>query len=344
MTRPWRAALAAALAALSWSVARADPQCLACHAGAGIDAKAFAGSVHAPNGCASCHAGVDLGRHPPAAPTDKAAFRRVAAQACGGCHAEIAEAYAGSHHGRANAAAGDSPAPLCADCHSAHEVDRASVGTHLRDTCLSCHALALAAHEKWLPNTRRHFDTVSCAACHAPGLRRKVDLRLYDVKARAEATGKEAAALLAQAGNGGAKPLDGARLREIVRAVNAEGSSLVLVGRLEARNPVDSHRLADRGKAVKECTGCHSKGAEAFQNVTLSFIGADGRRVRYEAKNEVLSGAASVESIRGFYAMGGTRIGLLDVVLGLALAGGISAPLGHFVVRRIMRRKERRDA
>ena len=342
-TRPWYAA-AAALAAFCCTLALADDACLACHAQAGIDAPAFARSVHASNGCTSCHAALDPKQHPPATPTPKPQLRKAAAEACAGCHAQIAQAYAASLHGKANAASDQSPAPLCADCHSAHEVDRASVGTHLRDTCLNCHTGALAAHEKWLPNTKRHFAAVSCAACHSPGMQRRVDLRLYDVKARAEAVGKEPAGLVAQGSGSAAAPLDAARLRDIVRALNREGPDLMLVGRLEARNPVDGHRLAHRGRAVKECTSCHSKGAEAFQNVTLSFIGADGKRVRHEASNEVLSAATSVESIRGFYAMGGTRIGLLDVVLGLALVGGISAPAGHAIVRRIMRRKERRDA
>ena len=48
--------------------------------------------------------------------------------------------------------------------------------------------------------------------------------------------------------------------------------------------------------------------------------------------------------MRGFYALGGTRIQALDVLLGLAVLGGISAPIGHALMRKLTRRKERKDA
>jgi hypothetical protein len=74
--------------------------------------------------------------------------------------------------------------------------------------------------------------------------------------------------------------------------------------------------------------------------VSLSTLAPDGERTRYEAQQDVLHALTSIESVRGFYAMGGTRIQMLDVILGLALVGGISAPLGHFIMRRLMRRKD----
>jgi hypothetical protein len=42
--------------------------------------------------------------------------------------------------------------------------------------------------------------------------------------------------------------------------------------------------------------------------------------------------------VRGFYAIGATRIGVLDIALLLVLAAGLAAPLAHFALRRIMKR------
>jgi hypothetical protein len=93
---------------------------------------------------------------------------------------------------------------------------------------------------------------------------------------------------------------------------------------------------------VRECATCHRKGADPFQNVSLSVVGPGGDRTRYETQADVLHAPTSVESVRGFYAIGGTRIQILDVLLALALLGGISAPLGHLIVRKLMRRKGER--
>jgi hypothetical protein len=323
-----------------------DNQCLACHAQQGltksfakgpildlrVDADAFGASVHAPLGCAACHADVDLKKHPGGGkeyPTARA-FSVAGMETCRGCHGTIFDAFAKSVH-----AGGAKPeAPICADCHSAHRVARASVGMHLRDTCLGCHNDTREKHKSWLPNTERHLDSVACAACHAPGAERRIDLRLYDASAKAEPAGREAAAR-------DGKPLDESALQDFLKAANAGARGKVtLTGRLEAATPEQSHGLARKADALKDCAACHRKGAAPFRNVTLSVVGPDGKRVRYEAAAEVLHGPTTVDSMRGFYAPGGTRIQALDILLGLALVGGVSAPVGHLVMRKLLRRKD----
>jgi hypothetical protein len=44
-----------------------------------------------------------------------------------------------------------------------------------------------------------------------------------------------------------------------------------------------------------------------------------------------------MESVRGFYAIGSTRIKLLDYLLVLVLFGAISVPLGHMTVKRLFK-------
>src|SRR5205809_892001 len=72
--------------------------------------------------------------------------------------------------------AGNRWAPVCTDCHGSHAVTPKTA----YNTCVACHEAAMVAHRKWLPNAGLHLEVVSCAACHAPGSQRTVDLRLYD--------------------------------------------------------------------------------------------------------------------------------------------------------------------
>ncbi|HET9580237.1 MAG TPA: hypothetical protein VFP44_20585 [Usitatibacter sp.] len=332
----------------------ADRQCLNCHGQAGlekefakgdsvplhVEAAAFAKSAHAALGCSACHADVDLKKHPGSGKSypSSRAFAVAATETCRGCHESSVEAHTKGVHGKdpvSNAAL-----PLCTTCHSSHEIVRASVA--LRESCFGCHGDALEQHAKWLPNTKTHFNVVACAACHAPSAGKRVELRFHDSKTRAELVTEGEP--ITGGNGGGDKPMDAARLQAIVHAVEegGAGGNVLLVGRVEPLKPGEGHHIVAKSQAVKDCAACHRKGADPFQNVSLAIVGPDGQRVRYEAQTDVLHAPTSVDSVRGFYAMGGTRMQILDIVLALALIGGISAPLGHFVVRRLMRRKGER--
>lgn len=324
-----------------------DATCLGCHGQSGltktfangdklelqVDGAAFGSSVHASLGCTACHSAIDLKSHPgkPHTFASTRAFQDKAIEACRGCHAPVFDAYAKSKH----AAMRESGGPQCADCHRPHEVAHTSTGTQLKEACLTCHAGVPELHAKWLPNTALHFEVVSCAACHAQGVQRKVDLRLYDPTKNRELTGKD--------GFVAAGTADEKRLWQFVEGASREGK-VQIVGRVEIANGAEAHALAPKSMAVKDCTTCHRKGAEAFQNVTFSIIGADGRRVRYEAKKEVLHEPTSVDSLPGFYAIGGTRIEILDILLALALVGGISGPILHLAMRKLSRKKDKPHA
>jgi hypothetical protein len=303
--------------------------CAQCHED---KAKLFEGSVHAgvlrtgnlaAPVCTDCH-----GVHAIARQAESPAANDVA---CRKCHQDIFDAYLKSPHGQAFGKPGPVKAPICADCHRAHDVSPAATGTGLRDACLACHAGAVEAHAQWLPNTKLHLEVVSCPACHAPSSQKSVDLRLYDPVAKRDVAAQE-----------GQPPLDAKALSDLVRGVNRDGTpgKMTLVGRLEVRSGAEAHQLTPKGEAIKDCVVCHRKGADPFRNVTISIVGPDGRPVRFEAQHDVLHGAGSVDALPGFYAIGGTRIGVLDLLLALALLAGISAPIVHFVLRRLLRRKQ----
>jgi hypothetical protein len=309
--------------------------CDTCH---GDIYKRYQGSIHAalvregnPRApvCTDCHN--------PHAVMPKAAYDAATGTPCSKCHGPIFKSYAGSVHGQA--------ALPCSVCHHAHDVSAATTGDDLKGACLGCHDGVLAAHQKWLPNAEQHFETVSCAACHAPGAKRKVDLRLYNNVAQKRAAEKEGVpqfesrALAADAKGAG---LDAMALRGLLLEFNRQGEDVTLRGRLEVSTGVEGHRLLDKTKAIRDCAKCHRQGADPFQSVTVSIIGPGGKVLRYNAQHNVLNSIISVDSVGGFYAIGGTRIKLLDWLLGLALLGGIGGPLAHLTLNWYFKRHAKR--
>ncbi len=256
---------------------------------------------------------------------------------CKSCHGDIFTAYAASVHGVARSN-GQTQAPLCFGCHGAHGVSVPSAGEGMKDVCLGCHTTALAAHRKWLPNAELHFDVVSCPACHAPKAERRVDLILYDSTAQKEVS--ESAGVPEFESRTGSQSasrpgLSPTTLWTLLKTLNRPGveDKTSLKGRLEVRTGVEAHELAGKSAAISDCNTCHRAGAQAFQSVTVSVAGPTGIPVRYGASEKVLSSAFSIESIGGFYAIGGTRITFLDVLFVLALFGGIALPIGHLTLR-----------
>ena len=311
--------------------------CNSCH---GDILKLYQGSIHAALAregnpvapiCTDCHS--------PHAVMAKAAYDAAKGDPCSKCHATIFDAYAGSVHGKA--------ALGCPNCHRAHDIRPATAGERLKNACLECHQDALAAHKTWLPNAAQHFETVSCAACHAPAGKRKVDLRLYDSVTKQRVAEREGVPqfdswVRSAKGKGG--DLDAMALHGLLREFNREATDnkTTLRGRLEVSNGVEAHRLVSKAQAVQDCAKCHQQGADAFQSVTVSIVGADGRPVSYGAKPEVLHSMISVDSVGGFYAIGGTRIKLLDWLLVLAVLGGVGTPIGHMTVRWLFKKYAKR--
>jgi hypothetical protein len=335
----------------------ADRQCLGCHGTEGmtkdlpdgaklslhVAAPAFAGSVHKAIGCAACHSDIDLARHPGVQREIKDARSHAIAMTavCRRCHDGAFKHYEGSKHANLQRQ-GQSIAPVCTDCHGHHAVTPKTA----YETCVGCHAAKMKGHEAWLPNAPLHLEVVSCAACHAPTVQRMVDLRFYvgaEKKWIVEAEGSLQFEKLAKSMDGDKNGLDARELRDLVREVNGGDimGSKTLRGRIELRSDVEAHHLAEKSRALRACDNCHRGGAEPFQQVTVSVVGPDGRPLRYAARKEVLSSLLSVESLRTFYAIGGTRTEVLDILLILALLGGLAVPIGHQMMKRIVQAREK---
>lgn len=290
------------------------------------------GSDKAPL-CADCHNVHTLGSVKDVAPIDQTP--------CASCHEKIFQAYKQDVHGLERVKKGKE-APICADCHKSHGVQAASLGTTLKDSCLSCHEEALAQHKSWLPNTGLHFEAIACAACHAPNAQRRVNLRLFDSSGEQlrEKAGVPQFVQRAKAGDTAGRGLDERALFGVLAQFNQDqgaDAKVVVRGRLELRDGLQAHQLAEKGQALKDCDTCHSAKSEAFQSVVLSIAGADGRPLQHAVQQDVLNSVRTLETVRGFYALGSTRIKLLDWLLLLALAGAIGGCLAHATVRRLTR-------
>lgn len=265
---------------------------------------------------------------------------------CKACHGAIFTAYAASVHGTLRGS-GITQAPLCFSCHGAHDVKVPTAGAGLKSVCFGCHTKAVEQHQAWLPNTLLHFDVVSCPACHAPKAHREVDLVLYNSTNRKEAARPVGVPEFESPGgaSAGRTGLDAAALFNLLKALNRPGAAnkTSIKGRLDVETGVEAHQLAPASEAISDCDTCHRAGAAAFQRVTISVAGPGGVPIHYGVNKNVLNSAFSIASIGGFYAIGGTRITFLDVLLVLALLGGFGIPALHLTVRWLSKRPTHHD-
>lgn len=304
----------------------------------------FKDSVHAHLGkagndkapiCSDCHN--------PHTQIDVKVVQPIANVPSAGCHQDIFKAYAGDVHGLQRVAKGKN-APLCADCHSSHKIQAAPLGDALKDTCLSCHKDAAAQHEVWLPNSGRHFETISCPVCHAPDALCRVNLRLVDSDGKQQirqAHGMPQFERIMQTVNPSGRSLNEIELGNFLKVFNAEHSAgpAMLRGRLEVQSGVHAHQLGGKEKAIKDCAVCHQAGAVPFQSVVLTVAGVDGRPLRRHVDKEVLTSLTALGSLRGFYTIGSSRIQLLDYLLILVVLGVVCVPVAHYSVHRLFKTK-----
>jgi hypothetical protein len=117
--------------------------------------------------CSDCHGAHDI--QPRTEPTSRV-FPANVPKTCGACHAGILAAYDKSVHGRA-LARGDA-APVCVDCHSAHEIRRVEGTSWTRDVvreCGTCHEESLRTYRDTFHGkvtTLGFARAAKCADCH----------------------------------------------------------------------------------------------------------------------------------------------------------------------------------
>jgi len=156
------AAEAAPTPAAGGSLFPSNDLCLTCHSQSGITVKlssgeeqaidvvspeAFGASTHGELACVACHGNQSVLPHPGLAIEGGQPSREVSSDVpiCSSCHRDAYEAYLDSVHGTVTKL-GDSRAPNCIDCHTAHSVQPVQEWSHEERalSCAQCHGGANA--------------------------------------------------------------------------------------------------------------------------------------------------------------------------------------------------------
>lgn len=125
------------------------------------------GLVVAPT-CVNCHGSHDV--REPKDPQSRV-FRTTVPQTCGACHEGIKHQFSRGIHGE-QVAKGNAQAPVCVDCHSAHNIQSAEKASWRLDVireCGTCHGESLVSYRDTFHGqvTELGFARVAtCADCH----------------------------------------------------------------------------------------------------------------------------------------------------------------------------------
>jgi predicted CXXCH cytochrome family protein len=119
--------------------------------------------------CTSCHGSHKILKH---TDPESSTYRANIAATCGSCHVGINQQYQNGVHGKA-AAAGNSNAPVCTDCHTAHGiVEPTSADFRMQSTpiCGSCHRDKFSTYRdtfhSQLGLLGGYVETARCWDCH----------------------------------------------------------------------------------------------------------------------------------------------------------------------------------
>jgi predicted CXXCH cytochrome family protein len=159
-------------------------ECLACHSDKGltldlpngerrslhVDLKPFMGSVHQALRCADCHAGMVEFPHPEVSARSARELTVGLQATCRKCHFTTYTKTLDSVHA-ALIARGKLEAPVCTDCHGAHDTRKPGTPrSQISHTCARCHGAVSAAYTKSVHGRalieQASADVPVCTDCH----------------------------------------------------------------------------------------------------------------------------------------------------------------------------------
>ncbi len=135
-----------------------------------VDRAIESNSRHGQLDCISCHLGFNAGVHPES--VTKGWLRTAKVNACGYCHGDEMKMYQSSFHGSLVMTKDYGKAPLCADCHDAHNIippGTKEFRAQEMDLCGRCHADAKQTYldsyhgKAYLLGDQQ---TAVCSQCH----------------------------------------------------------------------------------------------------------------------------------------------------------------------------------
>ncbi len=253
---------------------------------------------------------------------------------CENCHEAEAEAYVDSVHKKASGKGITIPCYACHGYHYVTHLEADSVYERENGFCLKCHNPN--KHHEWLPQMETHFSYVECTVCHAMEAPRYVNLRLFDLLSEEFVGSQDILKLLktnadefqAKIDTNGDGEVDMLEFEEFNLMLRANKIRSSFHGELVVDLVPNVHHV-NRGAANRECEQCHMPTSPFFQDVRFTINRDDGTSDHVKVTREVLSSYY----VNHFYALGGTRIRMLDKI-GLAIcAGGAGVVFAHFFAR-----------
>jgi hypothetical protein len=129
------------------------------------------GSVHKNHECSDCHTAYSKENHPPPARFANARELSLAiSETCKRCHFDTAVQYTDSVHFTLSAQ-GNQQAPVCTDCHGAHQVGPPALAETMAGVpCKTCHQEIFAAYQESVHGRLMSGGTGNpplCAGCHS---------------------------------------------------------------------------------------------------------------------------------------------------------------------------------
>ena len=135
-----------------------------------VDRTVYDASRHGKLACTSCHIGFKPGPH--GAGETQAWLATAKLTACGNCHADVFDMYRGSFHGNLVFGESSGKAPVCADCHVAHNItppESPAFRASIDSLCARCHAEHLKTYLDSYHGKAFYLGdakTAVCTDCH----------------------------------------------------------------------------------------------------------------------------------------------------------------------------------
>lgn len=275
---------------------------------------------------------------------------------CVSCHRNVFEAYKESAHYRAFRR-GDMRAPLCTSCHRPHEVIVTSFDLRNNDTCLTCHKGVEKVHANWFYNPpirsesfmRFHLQSIACNVCHSSEKNCAIYLNPLEKRSRESISlevmrelfgvDREKLGTFLDANRNG--EIDVPELWNLFGSLSEKGYILTLLGWMDVKDPISSHRTQPKERALRDCEACHRPDSPFFKTTFLVFRDKYGWPYVFKASREVLGLRSRLSPLSEFYVFGSTRLWIVDFLLILAVIGAILVPATHITMR-ILTRKFRK--
>jgi predicted CXXCH cytochrome family protein len=186
LAAPARAASPASVAVGHPPAQETEAYCLSCHGKPDLSLTLPSGetlslyvsretldaSVHSPLGieCQACHTDIKTYPHPAISYANRRELSRSYYLACQKCHSDNYDKSLDSMHAQA-AEAGNLTAPVCTDCHGAHDVRPPDQPrAHISETCGQCHTQIVEQYKNSIHGSalieQDNPDVPVCTDCH----------------------------------------------------------------------------------------------------------------------------------------------------------------------------------